>query len=322
MSSTSCHFTAPCCHADASGPHSLVGVDFWSTDPSSSDAKKISTDSLRNALIGGSPLDTNRAAAALGVQAGVQEHVLRVVSVLQELLALSTSAQRAPLSRTMALLVNKLSLDWACLSVVSPSGQTYMQAGAALSPEAQRLRGASGSAMLTPGSAGPSSAPCRTNRSATSAGNLSAPAGLGGVYELGASEPQSVSGSNSSVRLVLDSKQAVAMCADGDRLDQLPADWARLYKDRDLKVHAVVLFCCVMMVFTAFNECKPGCLDQCTDAAANDRARQENKHSIRLAAFSTLQGCTDTVTRCIAWHSLFQEAEAVEFVLCVCCSPS
>jgi hypothetical protein len=53
--------------------------------------------------------------------------VLKLVALLQELLALSTASPRQPLSRAMSLLVVRLPVDWACLHAISSSGRVVMQ---------------------------------------------------------------------------------------------------------------------------------------------------------------------------------------------------
>jgi hypothetical protein len=54
--------------------------------------------------------------------------VLALVSLLQELLALSTAVSpKQPLSKACALLVSRLPVDWAALHVISTSGAVVMQ---------------------------------------------------------------------------------------------------------------------------------------------------------------------------------------------------
>lgn len=58
---------------------------------------------------------------------GQQGGVLKLVALLQELLALSTASPRQPLSKAMGLLVVRLPVDWACLHAISSSGQVVLQ---------------------------------------------------------------------------------------------------------------------------------------------------------------------------------------------------
>lgn len=58
-----------------------------------------------------------------------QGGVLKLVALLQELLALSTVSPRQPLSRAMALLLVRLPVDWACLHAISNSGSVVLQVG-------------------------------------------------------------------------------------------------------------------------------------------------------------------------------------------------
>lgn len=116
------------------------------------------------------------------------------------------------------------------------------QVGAALSPEAQRQRGASGSYsyatplhntpvrrynQVMPGSQG---ATLQVTPSAAGAAGS-------GVQEVGAGHLQVLLGSSSSLEQVAHSRQALAMyAADESEAANLPKDWQRLHKDRDLKV--------------------------------------------------------------------------------------
>ncbi len=59
----------------------------------------------------------------------MQEDVLRVVSLLQELLSFSTNALRQPMSKAMALLCTRLPVAYACLYAISPSGLVFQQVG-------------------------------------------------------------------------------------------------------------------------------------------------------------------------------------------------
>lgn len=75
--------------------------------------------------------NASAAAAAAGTdddgQGGQQGGVLKLVALLQELLALSTASPRQPLSKAMSLLVVRLPVDWACLHAISNSGRVVMQ---------------------------------------------------------------------------------------------------------------------------------------------------------------------------------------------------
>jgi len=123
-----------------------------------------------------------------------------------------------------------------------------VQVGAALSPEAQRQRGASGScSYATPVGTTPVRQRLSYNNmlstgsnSGSNAGALgSGPAGgaSAGVQEVGAGHLAVLPGSGSSLELVSASRQALAMYA-GDEAEAaaLPPDWQRLYADRDLRV--------------------------------------------------------------------------------------
>lgn len=62
-------------------------------------------------------------------------------------------------------------------------------------------------------------------------------AGGMGVHEMGAGQLQVLPGRGSSLELVAASRQALAMYA-GDESERanLPRDWQRLHRDRDLRV--------------------------------------------------------------------------------------
>lgn len=55
--------------------------------------------------------------------------MLKLVALLQELMALSTASPRQPLSKAMSLLVVRLPVDWACLHAISSTGRVVMQVG-------------------------------------------------------------------------------------------------------------------------------------------------------------------------------------------------
>jgi hypothetical protein len=212
---------------------------------------------------------------------GGGDGVLALVALLQELLALSTSSPKQPLSKAMALLVQRLPVDWAALHVIGSAGRLALQVrvararqchasasssvtqrrtlclpslthslmyplihspgqvGGALSPAAQRLRGASGSNAAT------GTTPVRQRLSLnqgqpggnSTGGAVGSSAGTGVVLEVGAGGLALLAGSSSSLEAVSTSRAALAMYAgaDGDA-DGLPHDWARLYADRDLRV--------------------------------------------------------------------------------------
>ncbi|KAF8056396.1 MAP3K12 [Scenedesmus sp. PABB004] len=170
--------------------------------------------------------------------------VLKLVALLQELLALSTATPRQPLSKAMALLVVRLPVDWACLHAISTSGRVVMQVGSALSPEAQRQRGASGSSYATPVHVTPGRQRLSYNQQmhgGSAGGSLSVTPGGGGgaglgVHEVGGGGLAVLPGSGTSLELVAASRQALAVYAgDDDEAARLPRDWQRLHKDRDLR---------------------------------------------------------------------------------------
>jgi hypothetical protein len=123
----------------------------------------------------------------------------------------------------------------------------WLQVGAALSPEAQRQRGASGSAACaTPVGSTPVRQRLSYNAlltSTSSTGSASGGPGSGiagsaaGVQEVGAGHLAALSGSGSSLELVCGSRQALALYAGDDgEAAALPPDWQRLYADRDMRV--------------------------------------------------------------------------------------
>ncbi|WIA14831.1 hypothetical protein OEZ85_001550 [Tetradesmus obliquus] len=182
------------------------------------------------------------AAASAGGDDGGQGGVLKLVALLQELLALSTASPRQPLARAMSLLVARLPVDWACLHAISSSGRVVMQVGAALSPEAQRQRGASGScSYATPvqGTPGRQRFSMLQGGSSTGGGLNATPGGAGAgqtVQEVGGGQLALLPGSGSSLEAVAASRQALAMYAGEEgEAGRLPKDWQRLHKDRDLR---------------------------------------------------------------------------------------
>jgi hypothetical protein len=158
---------------------------------------------------------------------------MKVLALLQELLALSGNVQRQPLSKAMSLLLLRLSLDWASLTAISSNGRTQLLMGAAVSPEAQRLKGASGSAFMTPTYNSSASGGVGLRRGT---GGMAAALGGGGsgVLELGGGEPQPLAGSGSSGERVANTKSALALYAEG--AEELTPDWQRLHQNRDIKV--------------------------------------------------------------------------------------
>ena len=167
---------------------------------------------------------------------GTEDNVLKVLALLQELLGLSGNVQRQPLSKAMALLLLRLSLDWASLTAISSNGQTQLLMGAAVSPEAQRLKGASGSAFMTPthNMSSSTGVGLRRGTGGMATGGLGLGGAGGGVLELGGGEPQQLMGSGSSIERVANSRSAMAMYAEG--VEELPSDWMRLHQNRDIKV--------------------------------------------------------------------------------------
>lgn len=129
-------------------------------------------------------------------------------------------------------------------AVLSLPAVLSAQVGAALSPEAQRQRGASGScSYATP--VGTTPVRQRTsfnNMLNTGSSSASGAAGAGaassaGVQEVGAGHLAVLPGSGSSLELVSASRQALAMYAgDEAQAAALPPDWQRLYADRDMRV--------------------------------------------------------------------------------------
>lgn len=122
------------------------------------------------------------------------------------------------------------------------------QVGSALSPEALRQRGASGSCshayhpatpvLSTPGRHRYSGQQLQGSQVSTlsSTPATAGTAGLG-VQEMGAGQLQELLGSGGSLEIVAGSRQALAMYA-GNEIEaaRLPRDWQRLHKDRDLRV--------------------------------------------------------------------------------------
>ena len=62
-----------------------------------------------------------------------------VISLIQELIMLSSSKAKHVIPKTMALLCSKLDLTWACLTAFSLSGQHYQHCGAAHALQQERL---------------------------------------------------------------------------------------------------------------------------------------------------------------------------------------
>lgn len=120
------------------------------------------------------------------------------------------------------------------------------QVAAALSPEAQRQRGASGScSYVTPVHSTPRQRYSHLLSSGQSTALSMTPSAAGGglgVHEMGAGQLQALPGSGSSLELVAGSRQALAMYA-GDESERanLPRDWQRLHRDRDLRVGVSLL---------------------------------------------------------------------------------
>lgn len=120
-----------------------------------------------------------------------------------------------------------------------------IQVGSALSPEAQRQRGASGSySYTTP--AGNTAARQRlsftnvTSSSSNTVGVAGPVSTSAGVQEVGAGHLALLPGSGSSLELVSAGRQALAMyAANESEAAALPPDWQRLYGDRDLRVSDV-----------------------------------------------------------------------------------
>lgn len=127
------------------------------------------------------------------------------------------------------------------------------QVGAALSPEAQRQRGASGSCSYATPVGGASirqrlSYSSMLNTAGSSSNSATAGSGAAGtsagVQEVGAGHLAVLPGSYSSLELVSGSRQALAMYAgDEGEARGLPPDWQRLYADRDLRVSVCVFRC-------------------------------------------------------------------------------
>jgi hypothetical protein len=96
------------------------------------------------------------AAAALGPGTDIdilqqqQAGVLKLVALLQELLALSTASPRQPLSKAMGLLVVRLPVDWACLSAISSTGRVVMQVRLRQTPGGGQLCTTAVADMLPP----------------------------------------------------------------------------------------------------------------------------------------------------------------------------
>ena len=91
------------------------------------------------------PADGDDLGASL-VPAGGQDGVLRMVSLLQELLTLSAPAglRRPHLSQAMALLASRLPADCVTLHAVAPGARCAMLVAGALSPDALRASNSSG----------------------------------------------------------------------------------------------------------------------------------------------------------------------------------
>jgi hypothetical protein len=130
-------------------------------------------------------------------------------------------------------------------AVLSLPAVLSAQVGAALSPEAQRQRGASGScSYATPVGTTPVRQRTSFNNmlNTGSSSSTSGAAGAGaassaGVQEAGAGHLAVLPGSGSSLELVSASRQALAMYAgDEAQAAALPPDWQRLYADRDMRV--------------------------------------------------------------------------------------
>lgn len=130
-------------------------------------------------------------------------------------------------------------------AVLSLPAVLSAQVGAALSPEAQRQRGASGScSYATPVGTTPVRQRTSFNNmlNTGSSSSASGAAGAGaassaGVQEVGAGHLAVLPGSGSSLELVSASRQALAMYAgDEAQAAALPPDWQRLYADRDMRV--------------------------------------------------------------------------------------
>ncbi|GBF96720.1 hypothetical protein Rsub_09462 [Raphidocelis subcapitata] len=194
----------------------------------------------------------------------VHEGMIRTVGLLQELLALTAGAQRPRLSAAAALLVARLPVDYVCLHAASPSGRTAMRVAAALSPDAQR-GGPGGGGGGGGGSGGPLlPLPGGSFRSLAAGSGGTPPA----VLELGAAPPFDLPacsgdgggggggpGGDTAVGTVLDSAAALALhlpagaapapapapaalpavgeCCGAP--EELPADWAALARDCDLR---------------------------------------------------------------------------------------
>jgi hypothetical protein len=118
--------------------------------------------------------------------------------------------------------------------------------GSALSPEAQRQRGASGSCShATPIHSGTlgrgrhsysQMMPVAPGSSSAGGGTAAAGTALG-VQEIGAGQLQLLAGSGSSLEVLIASRQALAVyAADDEAVGRLPVDWQRLHQDRDIRV--------------------------------------------------------------------------------------
>lgn len=191
----------------------------------------------------GSSSSTAHAHDACDATNAAEGDALALMSLLQELLSLSALTPVPPLSRAMALIVGRLPVDWAALHGFSCGQRVVLQVGAALSPEAQRQRGASGSAYATPVGSGRGVRTGAAAHSSTPGGGLPFPGGssTGGsiVQELGGCGPAQLLGSGSSLDKVAGSGAALALHVPPEGIDavsaDLPWDWARLARERDLR---------------------------------------------------------------------------------------
>lgn len=196
------------------------------------------------------------AASSMPYASGNNDGVMRVIRLLQELLSTSNDRHKAQLGVAMATMCAKMQLAWACITVLTPSGQMFQHVAQAVAQPEQSHWGRSGSLAMGEGgsrfrsgnivSTGSAQQSKGTISRQSSSSSISPAQGTGHIIELGLSDAMPVHGSGSSIELLvrsgaqpltalLGAAAQPGTAAYEQAVDSLPSDWARHCRQRNLR---------------------------------------------------------------------------------------
>lgn len=170
-----------------------------------------------------------------------QGTVTRLVSLLQELLSLSTSTGKRSLPAAMTLLCQQLNVSWASLTVLSRSGASYHQVCASLAGEFERTSDAGGGRKPSRDLVSPPMSlrnlpqvpPPYVAQTSRDLGPTTPPTGQ--YWEEGARPLSSLQDTDSSIARVMKNRLLLQVNgSEEEGRDILPADWESLRSLRRL----------------------------------------------------------------------------------------